>query len=89
MKLPIPIIQRAHEMIVFSCLDSNEGVQKAFRLMTKKRYYLTLMKTHIALMHDVNDDSILAKKGGLKKPYIYNENIEDDVFCRNEEEQKN
>lgn len=47
------------------------------------------MKTHIALMHDLSDDSILAKKGGLKKSFIFNESLEENVFCRNEEEQKN
>ena len=91
LKLPQAQILRLHDIVIYSSLDKNELVQKAFRLAIKKKYYLPLARQYPSLVKDL-PGNILEQQGGLLKPYIYSEETEEgDPFFRidSQEEQKN
>lgn len=63
---------------------------RLFRLSIKKRYYIKCVRDYIQLFKGF-EDSILGASiaGGLTEPFIYNASmIEDDPFCRPEEEKQ-
>ena len=63
---------------------------RLFRQSIKKRYYIKCVRDYIQLFKGF-EDSILGASipGGLKEPFIYNSSmIEEDPFCRTEEEIK-
>ena len=87
LKLPAPLIFRLHSLLLYSVLDTNTTVQTAFRLYVKKRYYIREVKNYMVLFKG-QDDNILVNAGGLKEPYIFNSEIEENPFCRGEEEKR-
>jgi hypothetical protein len=94
LKLPENIILRLNDLLVYASLDhrgpKKELLTRIFRLSIKKRYYIKSVRDYIQLFKGF-EESILGAStpGGLKEPYIYNSNmIEEDPFCRVEEEKE-
>ncbi len=94
LKLPEQIILRLNDLLVYASLDhqgpKKDFVTRLFRLSIKKRYYIKCVRDYIQLFKGF-EDSILGASipGGLKEPFIYNSNmIEEDPFCRPEEEKE-
>lgn len=76
---------RLHELILFSVLDTGakrEEVEKAYRLVVKRRYYVKCVRDYLALFRGSEILSSQAK-GGLKHPYIYCSSMIEsgDAFC--------
>lgn len=94
LKLPESIILRLNDILIYASLDhqgpKKDLVTRLFRLSIKKRYYIQQVRDYIQLFKGF-EDSILGASipGGLKEPFIYNSSmIEEDPFCRHEEEKE-
>eukprot|EP00347_Sterkiella_histriomuscorum_P005759 403355378 len=91
LKLPEQIVLRLHELVLFSFLEKNDSAQRAFRIQVKKRYYVRLVKDHIKLFTDTDNQILGSREGGLKEPYLFNDQLEENPFFRDrhaDEEQK-
>lgn len=49
MKIPEQIVNKLHDLVLFAALDEKEIVQKAYRIMIKKRYYLRCVRDYLTL----------------------------------------
>ena len=78
LKLPQKTIMRLHELVLFSALDESpakrDEVERAFRLMVKRRYYLTCMRDYISLF---KGSEILKSQAKLTlaSPYVYSASL--------------
>ncbi len=56
-------------------------MNKAFRLLVKKRFYIRCVRDYLALFKGI-ETGLLGKKGGLAEPYIYYSDFEENPFTR-------
>jgi hypothetical protein len=80
MKLPVLIVTRLNDLILYSFLDNNANVEKTYRLSVKRRLYVRCMRVYAELFKGKSTE-MLNSKGGLDKPYFYNDLLEGDKFA--------
>jgi helix-turn-helix protein len=59
MKLPMPIVSRIHELVLFSFLnDKNAKVKEIFEQMVKTRYTKICMQSYFPLFKNKKQDAV-------------------------------
>lgn len=82
-KLPVEVILRLVDLIVFSHMESsqiNHKVHDAFRIAVKKRLYVRCMRTYPELFKG-KKQQLLGNSVGFE-PFIWNSVIQGDEMCQ-------
>lgn len=79
MKLPVQVISRLNDLVVYSFMDSNTQVVSAYRLTVKKRLYVRCMRVYAAIFKN-RAKELLNREAAYETPYVYNVHLEGDKF---------